>query len=260
VLVCGGTGSTNFPITEETYDRTFNGGHTNDFYEGDGFLTALNPSLTHCEVSTFIGGHSGDHASAVTINKEDIVLAGETWSDDFPYVVDNIGDSDAFVCRFNKDEEPDPLPSAGTGHWRSHESGSASSLHLDIDICQDGSFQGIWQMYFCIINLGCWITDEIPPEPVFGTIDLTKGSGTINMPASDCKDIPFVINKQSPDYLRISINPGDKIEDCFGSMGSNLHYQGESEDGKCGDDPPPPPPPPPGGGGGGGGCFITATD
>ncbi|MEJ2642359.1 MAG: hypothetical protein P8010_22605, partial [Desulfosarcinaceae bacterium] len=143
-------------------------------------------------------------------------------------MVDNIGDSDAFVCRFNKDEEPDPLPSAGAGHWRSNESGSASSLHLDIDICQHGSFKGFWQIYFCIINLGCYITDEIPPEPVFGTIDLAKGSGTINMPASECKDVPFVINKQSPDYLRISINPGDKIEDCFGSMGSNLHYQGES--------------------------------
>lgn len=255
VLLCGGTGSSNFPVTEETYDGTFNGGHTEDFYKGDGFLTAFDPSLTRCEMSTFLGGHLYDHASAVVIYKEDIVLAGETWSDDFPYVVDNVGNSDAFVCRFNKDEEPNSLPSAGTGHWRSNESGSARSLHLDIDICQDGSFEGIWRIYFCITNLGCSITDDSPPEPVFGTIDLEKGSGTINMPASDCKDIPFVITKQSPDNLRISINPEDKIDDCFGSMGSILGYQGESEIGKCDDEPIGP-----GGGGGGGGCFIRMTD
>jgi hypothetical protein len=129
--------------------------------------------------------------------------------------------------------------------------------------------------------LGCWITDDIPPEPVFGMIDFQKGSGSINMPASDCKDIPFVINKQSPDKLRISINPGEEIVNCFGSTGSILHYQGESDTGKCNDDsggsdddsdddtdvdPEDNNPDdndgkdPAGGGGGGGGCFITELD
>lgn len=41
VLLCGGTGSSNFPVTKESYDPIFNGGHTGDFYEGDGFLTIL---------------------------------------------------------------------------------------------------------------------------------------------------------------------------------------------------------------------------
>ncbi|MEJ2642358.1 MAG: hypothetical protein P8010_22600 [Desulfosarcinaceae bacterium] len=68
VLLCGGTGSSDFPVTEGTYDPTLNGGHTGDFYEGDGFLTVLDPSLARCDVSTFIGGNSRDHASAVIIN------------------------------------------------------------------------------------------------------------------------------------------------------------------------------------------------
>jgi hypothetical protein len=181
-------------------------------------------------------------------------------------VIENKGNSDAFVCRFNGNEAPAPLPAAGPGYWLSKDSGSANSLHLDIDICPDGSFKGMWQMYFCLIYLGCFITDEIPPEPVFGTIDLENNTGLINMPASDCKDIPFVINKQSPDKLRISIHPGEKTSNCFGSTGSILLYQGESENGKCSDDSTTP-----GGGkdtdgsggggvGGGGGCFILVAD
>jgi hypothetical protein len=266
VYVCGGTDSTNFPVTENADDRTFNGSwpnsHTSKFDDGDGFLSIFDQALTTLSKSTYLGGRSGDHSAAILVHKDDIFVAGETGSDDFPYVVDRIGDSDAFVCRFNKDEEPDPLPYAGTGHWRSSESGTASSLHMEIDICQDGSFQGIWRMYFCM-TYGCFISDDFPPQPVLGTIDFQKGSGTISMPADDCKDIPFVINKQSPDYLRISINPGEETVNCYGSTGSILDYQGESEDGKCqagpGDDSGDDSDDRDEGGGGGGGCFLKST-
>jgi hypothetical protein len=258
VLLCGGTGSSDFPVTDKSYDPSFNGGYTNDFYKGDGFLTILDQQLTTLAGSTFLGGGWYDHASSIVINNEDIVLAGETWSTNFPYMVERTGDSDAFVCRFNATEEPNPLPTARPGHWRSKNGGTASSLHLDINICKNGSFSGWWQMYLCILNTGCYISDEITPEPISGTIDFKKNTGTIDI-GEECKGIPISIFKQTPDELMININPGAKTDDCFGSTGSHMYYQGESDDGNCSDDPIDPDPVGGSGsdGGGGGGCFIN---
>jgi hypothetical protein len=262
VLVCGGTTSSDFPVTEDSYDAHYGGGYADEFYEGDGFLTVFDPSLKNCERSTFLGGHSADHVGSIVINSKDIVLAGETWSDDFPYMVEVAGDSDAFVCRFNNDDEPDPLPSAKPGHWLSENFGSASSFYFDIDICEDGTFTGMWTTYFCNYMIDCYLTDDASFKPVFGTIDFEKNTGTINMRDSEgleekCKDTPIVINKQSSDYLRISINPGEEIINCYGSTGTILYYQGESENGKCDGEPPKGPGENPGGGGGGGGCFMS---
>jgi hypothetical protein len=258
VLLCGGTGSSNFPVTENAHDDTFNGGSTNDFYKGDGFITIFDPTLTTCSASTFLGGRFSDHIASVLVNNQDIVLAGETSSDNFPYVIEMKGESDAFVCRFNNSETPQPLPSAGPGHWLSKNYGSVNRLYLDIVICEDGSFKGMWDIYFC--SPGCVLRKNPSFEPIFGTIDFEKKTGSLNMPESDgCMDIPFVINKQSSDYLRISINPGEEISNCYGSTGTILYYQGESEIGKC-DDEPIGPDENPGGGGGGGGCFISMTD
>jgi hypothetical protein len=259
VLLCGGTGSSNFPITDNAHDDTFNGPSTNDFYKGDGFITIFDPTFTTCSESTFLGGRFFDHIVSVLLNNQDIVLAGETSSDNFPYVVELKGDSDAFVCRFNTDETPQPLPSAGSGHWLSksyvHE---VSSLYLDIDICEDGSFRGTWDVYICAP--GCVLRKNPSFEPIFGTIDFEKKTGLLNMPESEgCMDIPFVIDKQTSDYLRISINPGEELSNCYGSTKSVLYYQGESENGKC-DDEPIGPGENPGGGGGSGGCFMSIFD
>lgn len=49
VYVCGGTDSTNFPVTEACHDSTFNGFYTrhygSDFHRGDGFFTIIDPTF-----------------------------------------------------------------------------------------------------------------------------------------------------------------------------------------------------------------------
>ncbi|XPS89205.1 uncharacterized protein Dvar_72240 [Desulfosarcina variabilis str. Montpellier] len=274
VFLCGGTGSSDFPVTEDCHDGAFNGGNTDDFYEGDGFLTIMDQALTTLIGSTYLGGNSHDHAAAILANNDDILVAGETWSSDFPYMIETIGitTSDAFVCRFNADETPETLPSAGPGYWLSHETGSADSIHLDVNICDDGTFSGQWRMYYCISSTICSIADEFQPNPVSGTIDFDNSKGTIDI-GDDCTNVPFVIFKQNEERLVLHINPGGTDSSCtVEDFWSELDYQGECEAGTCenddvdddddndndnddnddggGDGG--------GGGGGSGGCFISA--
>ena len=268
VLLCGGTGSSDFPVTENCHDGTFNGGNTDDFYEGDGFLTIMDQTLTTLIGSTYLGGSWYDHASAIIVNNNDIIVAGETRSGTFPYMIETTGYSDAFVCRFNADETPESLPSAGPGYWLSHQTGSADSIHLDVNICDDGTFNGQWRMYFCISSTICGIADEFPPNPVSGTIDFDNAKGTIDID-DDCSNVPFVIFKQNDERLVLKINPGGTDSSCsVEDFWSFLYFQGECEVGTCPDsvDPAEDDPDPGGeddqnddggGDGGGGGCFVS---
>ena len=278
VFVCGGTDSSNFPVTENADDSTFNGSwpnsNTSKFHDGDGFLTVLDQTLTTLSKSTYLGGRDGDHSASVLVNNDDIIVAGETRSSNFPYMIEVTGDSDAFVCRFNADEEPESLPSAGPGYWLSHETGSADSIHLDVNICDDGTFSGQWRMYFCFSLTICGIVDELPPNPVSGTIDFDNSVGTIDID-DDCTNVPFVIFKQTDERLVLKINPGGTDSSCsIEDFWSFLYYQGECESGTC-EDPVDPvdDDPDPGGeddpdpgdeddqsdDGGGGGCFVSTS-
>jgi hypothetical protein len=283
VGLVGGTGSSNFPVTENAHDSTFNGfGYTygeSDFHVGDGFITILDQALARLSGSTYLGGHSKDHITSVLVSNDDIIVAGETNSNNFPYMIEVAGRSDAFFCRFHPSETPEDLPSARPGHWQSNDSGSASNIHLDIDICDDGSFKGIWRGYFCIIDLGCFISDDLEsflPKPVYGTMDFKHNTGTLTL-GEDCKDLPISILRQTPDKLHVGIHEGGDSEHCLEGFTSYLDYQGQSEDGKCqvgpdvdgdddgddgdggddDDDDDDGDEEKEGGGGGGGGCFLN---
>ena len=258
VLLCGGTGSSDFPVTENCHDSSFSGGMTNDFYKGDGFIAILDQTLKKLSLSTYLGGDSSDHIASILVNNDDILVAGETESDNFPYMIETKAHSDAFVCRFNANETPDPLPYGRPGHWQSEKTSLLPSIYLDVNICDNGSFSGIWSMYVCMPGWPCSIADDTPQYPVSGTIDFVNGAGTINL-NENCRDVPFGIAKQSPDRLAIVVNPDGAEQDCATeSVVTNFYYKGEYETGTCqgssggggdgsdGDD-----------GGGGGGCFIT---
>ncbi|MGD9210038.1 MAG: hypothetical protein PVI90_04650 [Desulfobacteraceae bacterium] len=197
------------------------------------------------------------------VNDEDIIVAGETWSDNFPYVTEKKGSSDTFVCRFNADDDPSPLPSGRPGHWRSNNATTfANTFHLDINICEDGYFEGMWRMYYCLVGTGCFIDEggnTFPPYPVFGNIDFENQSGTITLDEG-CADIAFKIEKQTQDHIRIIVYPDDADENCAldSNFYSNIYYKEPSADGTCegrsesnavdGSD----------GGSGSGGCFVNA--
>jgi len=255
VLLCGGTGSSDFPVTDNCHDNSFSGGMTNDFYEGDGFVTILDHTLKTLSLSTYLGGDWYDHIASILVNNNDILVAGETGSDNFPYMIETKGYSDAFVCLFNANKTPDPLPYGRPGHWQSESSSLLPSIYLDVNVCDNGSFSGIWSMYVCMPGWPCVIADDTPQYPVSGTIDFLNSAGTINL-NENCKDVPFGITKQSPDRLAIVINPDGAAEDCATeAVVTSFYYKGDYETGTCqgspgdgGDG---------GGVGGGGGCFIT---
>jgi hypothetical protein len=274
IYLCGGTGSSDFPVTDDFYDNSFNNnsGYATDFYEGgDGFITVLDQTLTTLNTSTYLGGTSTDHITSILLNryttedgiKEDIIVAGETWSTDFPYITVKTGKSDAFLCRFNPNENPEAPPVKGRpGHWSSKESyiSLTPSIFLDANICDDGSFSGISKVYACTLTTiwsittnSCTLPSNGTSRPVSGTIDFEKGEGKITL-EDGIKDLPFIIFNQLPDEFTIEINPDGTAD--FPTTRSTFHYIGT---GTCNNSGVTPDSDESGSGSGGGGCFLNSV-
>ncbi len=100
VYVAGETFSTNFPGTAGGAQASFAGGY-------DAFVARLNGTLTSLTQATYLGGSSGDFASALALSGAgDVYVAGFTLSTNFPGTAGGAqaskgGGSDAFVARLN---------------------------------------------------------------------------------------------------------------------------------------------------------------
>jgi len=80
IYVTGETESSDFPVTENIYDNSYN-----DTYNGDVFVLKLNKDLTNLEASTYLGGERWDMGNSITMDSdENIIVAGYTMSPDFP--------------------------------------------------------------------------------------------------------------------------------------------------------------------------------
>ena len=109
VYVAGFTNSTDLPGTSGgAFSR-----HANDENNADAFVARLNPSLTHIDNATYLGGSDHDDALAIALQATtgEVYVAGFTDSTDFPSTSGgaqsthaNDGDSsDAFVARLSAD-------------------------------------------------------------------------------------------------------------------------------------------------------------
>jgi hypothetical protein len=101
IILVGGTYSDNFPATKNAYKKSMVG-------EQEGFLTIINKNLSTIDYSTFIGGDSTDQVNSIFVEEADnIILAGETKSPDFPITSDAVngkyigGNADGFIMKFN---------------------------------------------------------------------------------------------------------------------------------------------------------------
>lgn len=102
VFVAGNTCLKDFPATPDAYDTSYNGG--ND----DVFVLKLSNGLTNLLASTFLGGYSNDHATAIAIDTGgNVYVTGQTVSPNFP-TTDGAyattykrGTKDVFVSKFN---------------------------------------------------------------------------------------------------------------------------------------------------------------
>jgi len=84
IYVTGHTASTNFPVSSQAYDRTYNGLGGQGVGD-DVFITKLNSTLTQLKASTYLGGSAWDNGYALLVSKNGAVYgAGTTSSNNFP--------------------------------------------------------------------------------------------------------------------------------------------------------------------------------
>ncbi len=83
--VTGCTRSVEFPVTDNAYDKTFNGAGTDQWAWGDPFLLIMNPEGTEVVYSTYLGGSNDEEAYGIAIDKSGgIYLCGVTTSSNYP--------------------------------------------------------------------------------------------------------------------------------------------------------------------------------
>lgn len=104
--VTGVTASTDFPTTNDAYDRTYNGG------ENDCFVAKLSSDGSELLFSTYVGGLEGEFPKGIAVGENgECHVVGNTYSSNFP--VDTVneqeschtlgGDQDGFVFKVNAD-------------------------------------------------------------------------------------------------------------------------------------------------------------
>ena len=96
--VVGTTASSDFPLANPIKSTLAQ-------FDGDGFVTKINPTGTALDFSTYFGGSAADQALAVAVDASGIYVTGSTSSADFPTAnapQTTIGGSgDAFVSKLN---------------------------------------------------------------------------------------------------------------------------------------------------------------
>lgn len=103
LYVCGGTRSSNFPVTEGAFDESYAGNE-------DVFVSRFDRGLTTLQASTFLGMSNIERAHAVILDEiGNVYLYGQTASVNFPVTPNafstnhHSGGSDAFLAVFDPD-------------------------------------------------------------------------------------------------------------------------------------------------------------
>ncbi|MFC2119256.1 T9SS type A sorting domain-containing protein [Bacteroidota bacterium] len=101
-IICSHIESTDYPVTQNSYDPTHNGGL-------EMAITKLNSGLTEIIASTWVGGNSNDCPFSMKINEAgSIFVSGFTSSSDFPATAGSYdetynNETDVFVLNINND-------------------------------------------------------------------------------------------------------------------------------------------------------------
>ena len=164
VVVAGHTESNDLPTTDDAYQRNFGDGHR------DAFIARLNSEGSALIYSTYSGGSGDDCAYALTTdNAGGVVVAGYTYSDDFPITEGAFdesfnGDIDAFITRIDIGL---PIPATLFGHVYDLAGGSPLS---------EASVSTSWGDSVVTDEDGYWHFDRIG----FRVFDLTVSKAGYN--------------------------------------------------------------------------------
>ncbi|MCA9949546.1 MAG: SBBP repeat-containing protein [Anaerolineales bacterium] len=102
VFISGYTSSSNFPVTANAFDTTYNGNH-------DAFVVKLSANGTELAYATYLGGSDHDYVWDINIDESgNVFITGETKSNDLPVTVGAFDTTlnsylDAFVAKLNTD-------------------------------------------------------------------------------------------------------------------------------------------------------------
>jgi hypothetical protein len=105
--ITGCTRSTDFPTTQDAFDRSYKGGATDQWAWGDPFLLVMNPEGGHIEYSTYFGGSNDEEAYGIAMDKSgDVYLSGITCSSNFPTTSGSLsrslrGGGNVYVTKFS---------------------------------------------------------------------------------------------------------------------------------------------------------------
>jgi len=104
IVIAGFTDTTDFPISVEAFNTTYNGGGS------DGFIAVLDATGSNLLFAKFIGGEEDDVINDLTIDaSNNLMITGHTSSSDFPVTPDAYdtsynGNQDGFVSRIDLDQ------------------------------------------------------------------------------------------------------------------------------------------------------------
>lgn len=136
VYITGDTVSSDFPVTEGAFDRSFNGGYR------DIFVTKLNSTGSNLLYSTFIGGERVDQSQAIYVdNIGNAYITGITYSISFPTTTGvfqkELGggilgsqNGDAFITKLDSD--------GSALVYSTYLGGLAAEAGMDIDVDSKG--------------------------------------------------------------------------------------------------------------------------
>ena len=163
VYVAGHTASTDFPVSANAYDPSYNSDQGPDSGD-DVFVTQLNTSLSAVSASTYLGGEKWENAYSLAVSSQGVFVAGSTSSLDFPVgenslQPENAGGTkysgDSFVTHLKSDltvlEGSTYLGGSGSdgGQWLAMQAtgdvylcGMTDSVDFPVTA---GAFQGLYQ-------------------------------------------------------------------------------------------------------------------
>jgi len=208
IYVCGGTSSSNFPVTANAYKTSYQGGTT------DAFVTHISQNGNSIVASTYFGSPKYDQAYFIRVNKKNEVnIYGQTKADSNLLIYNalyNVPNSGQFITKFKNSLDSLVWSTVfGTGDGKPNISPTAFA----VDICNRVYLSG-WGRYWGDYTIG---TQSWPWGSVFGTVNMAVTPNAYQT-TTDGQD--FYILAMSDDASSL------QFASYFGEVHSGANYSG----------------------------------
>ncbi|MFC2133571.1 SBBP repeat-containing protein [Bacteroidota bacterium] len=111
VYISGTSYSDDFPVTENAYDKIYQGALS---FNGDIFISKFDNNLSSLSASTYLGGSFADRAGTILVDNDgSVIVAGSSYSPDYPVTQNTYRQFlnwsyDVIITRLDSDLSADP--------------------------------------------------------------------------------------------------------------------------------------------------------